>query len=189
MNVTSTEFIVTLLISFLVVYIVRKCVLNSVISKEKSIINLKGYTLFYTDQKSKIKNKNLLQSKILISERYNLSGKPDYIYKRKIGKRMIPVEIKSGTIESAKLPRYGDFMQLIAYFVLIEEVYKIKPRIGYLVYKDFMFRIPNKKIYKNALFKIIEEMNYMLKTGKGKCTPSYNKCKNCIYYSTVCEFV
>ncbi|MCL2415745.1 MAG: hypothetical protein FWD01_02925, partial [Defluviitaleaceae bacterium] len=73
------------------------------------------YHLVYTDQKPLEREKNVIYSKLLRSKRYNLVGKPDYIYRHSITKSWLPVEIKSGIIGDA-MPHKGDLMQMTAYF-------------------------------------------------------------------------
>ena len=57
--------------------------------------------------------------KMLRSEKHDLRGKPDYIFKNIFTRRLVPMELKSG--EVADGPHHGDIMQLAAYFLIIEE--------------------------------------------------------------------
>src|SRR6266849_386376 len=56
----------------------------------------------------------------LISTRYRLSGKPDYLVRVKDG--VAPVELKSGRSPSSGRPYEGHLLQLAAYCLLVEDV-------------------------------------------------------------------
>ena len=97
-----------------------------------------GYALLYADQKREGKGTEDF-GKLLYSERYDLQGKPDYIFRSRFLGRLVPVELKSGSIGEDELPHYGDYLQLAAYFLILEDVYKKRPAFGRLVYQDYMF--------------------------------------------------
>ena len=154
--------------------------------KQKSLVPF-GYKLFYTDQKNnKNKSKDITYSKLLYSKKYNLQGKPDYIFKK--GKNFYPIELKSGKIKNNKMPFKGDLMQLVVYFLIIEDVFKHKPKKGKLIYSDAVFLVKNTKQIRNMAKTTIRSMRKMLKTNKGNPTCNFSHCKHCIYKTTVCEF-
>ncbi|MDE6357344.1 MAG: CRISPR-associated protein Cas4, partial [Eubacteriales bacterium] len=128
----------------------------------------------------------VIYSKLLYSEKYNLTGKPDYIYKK--GNVYFPVELKSGTIKNESLPHQGDFLQLIAYFLILEDLYGAKIKKGKLIYSDYSFIIKNNKRNKKILLKTLKEMRNMLQTGKGKPVCNFAHCKYCVCKQTVCEY-
>lgn len=68
----------------------------------------------------------------LFSPRYLLTGKPDYLLRR--GREWIPVEVK--TVSQFRQPYEGHIYQLFAYCLLIEEQYGLRPRYGYLHYRN-----------------------------------------------------
>jgi CRISPR-associated protein Cas4 len=74
--------------------------------------------------------------KILRSERYRLSGKPDYIIKE--GRHLIPVEVKSSAAEA---PYRGHQLQLAAYGMIMEDLYRTDVPYGYIVYMNRRYRI------------------------------------------------
>jgi len=149
----------------------------------------KTYDLFYADQKNKKFSEDVIISKILISEKYNLRGKPDFIFKhKKKPNLLLPVELKSGSIKDAKEPHYGDMMQLVAYFLIIEDCFGVVPPEGMIAYKDRIFVIKNVPEIRKMLLDIIEDMEYMLETGEGDVKPSFVKCRYCMCRGTVCEF-
>src|SRR5436190_9602441 len=76
--------------------------------------------------------------KPLYSRRYRLTGKPDYIVRDETG-AMIPIEVKPN--RNARGPRHSDTMQLMAYGILIEEKFGVRPEYGLLKYRDDVFRI------------------------------------------------
>ncbi|WP_306530808.1 hypothetical protein, partial [Anaerotignum lactatifermentans] len=59
-----------------------------------------GFTLIYADQKQSGKKSEGF-GKLLYSAKYNLQGKPDYIFKKRLGSAIVPVELKSGAIKDA----------------------------------------------------------------------------------------
>jgi CRISPR-associated exonuclease Cas4 len=78
----------------------------------------------------------------LLSRRYGLVGKPDYLVEAKIGGRrtMIPVEVKSRRAPPAPLP--GHVLQLATYCLIIEDIYGAAPPHGVLRYADGAFETP-----------------------------------------------
>lgn len=154
-------------------------------SKSKTLCPF-GYRLFYTDQKEPLKKENVIYSKLLYSEKYNLTGKPDYIYKK--GNSLFPVELKSGFIKNSPFPHKGDFLQLIAYFLILEDLYGVKIKKGKLIYADYSFIIKNTKKHKKMLLKVLAEMRTMLKTGKAEPICNFAHCKYCMCKQTVCEY-
>ncbi len=79
--------------------------------------------------------------KSLISRRYGLVGKPDYVMASSAdGKRVtIPVEVKSG--KRPATPPLGHLLQLGVYCILVEEKYGATPSHGLLHYADATLRI------------------------------------------------
>ena len=135
--------------------------------------------LIYTDEKG---------GKLLFAPTYGLKGKPDYIFQSLLTGAYIPFEIKSGKCKEDE-PHPGDLMQLVAYFLIIEELYGKKPPYGKLVYANKTFKVRYTKKLKKELIHTLSAMRQML---EGKChqkaEPSYIKCKNCICKDTVCDW-
>jgi CRISPR-associated exonuclease Cas4 len=73
----------------------------------------------------------------LFSQRYGLTGKPDYIVKDHGA--TIPVEVKPNRVATA--PRESDTLQLAAYALLIEEQFGATPAYGLLKYRDVVFQV------------------------------------------------
>ncbi len=146
------------------------------------------YRLVYTDQSTDKKNKNVVYSKILHCKKYDVTGKPDYIYKNRIFNEYVPVELKSGKVGAKLEPKKNDLMQLSLYFMIIEEEYNSRPKKGFLIYSDAMFKVRNTKKLRKQTLSILKDMRDMLKTGEQDVNPSVTKCRNCMCKDTVCKF-
>lgn len=145
-----------------------------------------GYSIFYSDEKTKFKKQNIIYSKLLFSKKYNIQGKPDYILRKK--NKYIPIELKSAKIKNKAFPNQGDLLQLVTYFLIIEDVYGIKPKYGKIVYADYTFIVKNKPYLKKLLLKTLKKMRIMLKNGKGVPNNSFQNCKHCLCKLTVCKY-
>ena len=145
----------------------------------------KGYTLIYTDEKTGERKKGVEYSKLLHCQKYDITGKPDYIYKK--GETFYPVELKSAAIGDKEAPREKDLLQLAMYFLIIEEVYGKAPT-GRIIYKDAMFFVRNTPALRRKIKGVLSDMRGMLKTGEQEANPSFINCKSCIAKGTVCEY-
>lgn len=78
----------------------------------------------------------------LISQRYRLIGKPDYLVETThAGRRtLIPVEVKSRRMPS--LPLEPHVLQLATYCLILEDLYGAPPPHGVLRYTDGAFTVP-----------------------------------------------
>ena len=177
---------ISVIAAIALLYVLKKIFEPAPIKKIPPDSVLKGYRLFYTDQKVKQREADVIYSKLLQSERYNLQGKPDYILRK--GNKYVPMELKSGSIGDAGIPHDGDVMQLVAYFLIIEDLYRGRVSGGRIIYKDVAFVVRNTRSLRKALFKRVKRMRTMLKTGKGIACPSFQHCRFCIARDSVCEF-
>ena len=144
-----------------------------------------GFRLIYADQKQSGRQSF---GRLLTSQTYGLRGKPDFVYRRRWSKRPVPVEIKSGTIGDNPLPHVGDYLQLAAYFLLLEDVYGSRPTYGWLRYQDYMFFIRNtRKVRKDAL-QTMQKMRRMLSDGRGEPNADFIHCRHCVCNGTVCPY-
>lgn len=82
------------------------------------------------------------QQEPLISRKYGIVGKPDYLVVviEKGSEHHIPVEVKSRS--SPPEPYESHVMQLGAYCLIVEDVFKQRPPYGLLRYADQTFKIP-----------------------------------------------
>lgn len=152
--------------------------------KYPSSERMPGYVLIYADQK---KGKGAEDfGKLLYSARYALQGKPDYVFRKRFGRAIVPVELKSGSIGADEMPHRGDLLQLVAYFLILEDVYQIKPRFGKLIYQDYMFVIRNTRALRRELQEVTKQMHEMLIYGVAKPNSSFVTCRHCICNGTVC---
>ena len=78
----------------------------------------------------------------LISRRYGLVGKPDYLVQVAEGRHLVtvPVEVKSRSRPDE--PYDSHVLQLAAYCLLVEDVHQRRPPYGLLHYADATLRIP-----------------------------------------------
>ena len=149
--------------------------------------DVRGYALIYADQKQGKKHEEDF-GKLLYSAKYELQGKPDYIFQSPFLKKIVPVELKSGEIDEEEMPHHGDLLQLGAYFLILEDVYGQKPPFGRIVYQDYMFEIKNTAKIRNEVLSTMKEMREMLQYGVGKAKPDFAHCRPCVCNGTVCEF-
>lgn len=78
----------------------------------------------------------------LVSHRYGLVGKPDYLVEVAQGRQriVVPLEVKSRRQPPAA--DAGHLLQLGAYCLLVEDQYGVRPPYGYLRYADATLAIP-----------------------------------------------
>lgn len=153
--------------------------------KKTASQHMPGYVLIYADQKSGGKGDSDF-GKLLYSATYELQGKPDYIFRKRFGKALVPMELKSGAIGDSPVPHPGDLLQLGAYFLILEDVYKVKPKFGKLVYRDYMFLVKNTRNLRKEIQHTTKEMREMLIFGVAKANDSFATCRYCICNGTVC---
>lgn len=149
--------------------------------------DVRGYSLIYADQKQGKRHEEDF-GKLLYSAKYELQGKPDYVFRSPFLKKIVPVELKSGKIGEEALPHHGDLLQLGAYFLILEDVYGQKPPFGRIAYQDYMFEIKNTTKIRNEVLATMKEMRDMLEYGVGKAKPSFATCRPCVCNGTVCQF-
>ena len=171
--------IIYVLVALAILYLLVKLTQPAIkVKKPRHIIP--GAQIIYSDEEDHT---------LLISEKYDLQGKPDYIFQTIFRGSYIPVELKSTKLkEDQYFPHEGDLMQLVAYFLIIQDVYGKRPRKGRLVYKNRMFIVRNTRALRKQNQNYLKEMRQMLKTGKGIAQPSFPKCRNCVCRGTVCEW-
>lgn len=173
------HIIIYALVGVVVVYLIANLIRPAILMKPPKY-GVPGAQIIYSDEDD---------NKLLVSEKYDLQGKPDYIFQTLLGGFYIPVELKSTKLKDDEYyPHEGDLMQLVAYFLIIEDIYGKRPKQGRLIYKNRMFIIKNTRALRKQISRYIKEMRQMIQTGKGIASPSFPKCRNCVCRETVCEW-
>jgi CRISPR-associated exonuclease Cas4 len=90
----------------------------------------------------------------LISRRFGLVGKPDYLVTTRVG--VVPVEVKPG--RAARKPYESDLMQLAAYCLLVEETTGQAPRYGLLRYAGETFKLLYTAEVRDELLAVLDEI-------------------------------
>ncbi len=126
----------------------------------------------------------------LLSRRYGLVGKPDYLVRVQTQGRMmlVPVEVKSRRKPST--PADYHILQLATYCLLVEDVHKVRPSYGLLHYADATLRIP----YTDELRRAVLEAAEGIRRGRDAAhvarshTDPY-RCRGCGYAHACGEVV
>lgn len=100
------------------------------------------------------------KAKAFKSEKYGLSGRPDYIIKLDAG--LIPVEEKKG--RTPRGPLFSHILQVAAYCMLIEEVEGKAPPYGILKYPEHEHEIEFNEDLKVVVLEKLDEMRKILVT-------------------------
>lgn len=110
---------------------------------------------------------------VLFSKTLVLSGKPDSLIEQ--NGMVFPVEIKSSRTPDE--PYQNHEMQLMAYCLLVEENYGIRPTGGYIKYPHKEFKVAYTDEAKNAVKDLVGEMLLLKHSGKEpKCNhPDHNR--------------
>ncbi len=90
----------------------------------------------------------------LISRRWGLVGRPDYLMATADG--LIPVEVKSGRCPPTPYPSH--VLQLAAYCLLVEETAQRRPPYGILHYDDATLQIPFDDVLRQRLLDTMDAM-------------------------------
>ncbi|MEE9151698.1 MAG: CRISPR-associated protein Cas4 [Thermoplasmata archaeon] len=115
-------------------------------------------------------------SEMLVSEKYGLRGRPDYIIKR--DGKLVPVEVKTGRVPRG--PLFSHIVQLAAYCLLIEDKYNQPPPYGIIRYTEVQHEIDYTNDLKNILISKINAMKKILDGGEShRSHKRPNKCKGC----------
>jgi CRISPR-associated exonuclease Cas4 len=86
-----------------------------------------------------------------------LAGKPDYLVQQQDG-LIIPVEVKSASAPQEPYP--GHVLQLMAYCLLVETTYGVRPTHGILQYQDRAFAIEYTYSLEQDLLQTLDDMRY-----------------------------
>lgn len=96
------------------------------------------------------------QRALLISRRYRLTGKPDYLVRVENG--VAPVELKSSRSPSSGQPYDSHLFQLAAYCLLVEDVCRVSVPYGLVRYEDRSIRVDYTPSLRASLLALLDEM-------------------------------
>lgn len=126
--------------------------------------------------KGKIEYIDVDNSKLFTSDRYGLSGRPDYVIK--LEDKIIPVEEKRG--RTPRGPLFSHLIQIAAYCLLIEESTGRAPPYGILKYPEHEHEIEYNEDLKRILLQKMEEMRATARSGEAHRNHSRpGKCRTC----------
>jgi len=115
----------------------------------------------------------------LFSNRYRLTGKPDYLVRQ--GREIIPVEVKSTRLRGRR-PYDSHVMQLAAYCLLVEDVLGARPSHGILKYADTTIRINYTDALRRELLTTLQAMQRaMRRRDVPRSHDDPNRCRYCGY--------
>jgi CRISPR-associated exonuclease Cas4 len=96
------------------------------------------------------------QERALVSRRYGLTGRPDYLVRTDEG--VVPVEAKSTRRPANGLPYDSHLMQLAAYCLLVEDALNENVPYGVMRYADGEVRVEYTPELRETLLELIEEI-------------------------------
>lgn len=114
-------------------------------------------------------------AKALVSHRYRLTGRPDYLLEAR--GTLIPVEVKP--TRRATTPYQSDLMQLAAYCLLVEEEFEQRPPYGLLRYADRTWRVPWDDARRAALLATLRAMEEAALGSVARQHHEPARCANC----------
>lgn len=124
----------------------------------------------------KIEYIDMGSSKVYRSDRYMLTGKPDYVIR--LEGQVIPVEEKKGRTPQG--PLFSHILQLSAYCVLIEESTGKAPPYGLLKYPEHEHQIEYNEDLKKVLLQKLDEMREAERKGEAHRNHDRpGKCRSC----------
>jgi CRISPR-associated exonuclease Cas4 len=117
----------------------------------------------------------------LVSHRYGLTGKPDYLVQITGG--IAPVELKSGKLPRNGQPRGSNVMQLAAYCLLVEDTMNVSVLYGIIKYRDASIQIPFSDALRRQLLALLPQIR-AAKSDLTDCHRSHRqrvRCAKCGY--------
>jgi len=95
-------------------------------------------------------------AKPYFSQRYRLTGKPDYLVDSDDG--LVPVEVKHTAAPAGVQAYTSHIMQLAAYCLLVEEAHGEAPRYGLIRYDNATVQIDYTQALRSRLLKLLDEL-------------------------------
>jgi CRISPR-associated exonuclease Cas4 len=96
------------------------------------------------------------QEKPLLSHRYGLTGRPDYLVQTDEG--IVPVEAKSTTCPASGVPYESHLMQLACYCLLVEDTTDATVPYGMIRYRDRQLRVDYTNELRESLLELLAEI-------------------------------
>ena len=125
------------------------------------------------------------QERPLISKRYGLIGRPDYLIRTDKG--IVPVEAKSARLPLSGRPYDSHVMQLAAYCLLVEDVLHVDVPYRILRYRDREVQVDYTSELMEELLDIIDEMREARRFDEvHRDHEDARRCANC-YMREVCD--
>jgi CRISPR-associated exonuclease Cas4 len=119
---------------------------------------------------------NLRFDKPLVSRRYKLAGRPDYVVQ--MARSLVPVEVKSRSCERG--PYDGEKAQLFAYCLLVEELMGKPVQSGILQYADRKVTVSFGTSERAWVLGLLEEMrNCRNSRDVARSHSHMNRCRGC----------
>ena len=118
------------------------------------------------------------QEKPLVSQTFELTGRPDYLIEGDEG--VIPVEVKSAACPSSGRPYDSHVAQLAAYCLLVEDALKASVPYGLIKYRDCEIRVEYTDGLRDGLLTLLEEMRVARTAAEvHRSHQEARRCRNC----------
>lgn len=113
---------------------------------------------------------------LLVSKRFDLAGKPDYVVRRHGG--LVPIEVKTGRTPAA--PHESHVLQMGAYCLLVEEAMGERPPAGIIQYPDARFEIAYTEDLRDRVLGVLLKMRVAeFAGGVHRTHENPGKCRGC----------
>lgn len=127
------------------------------------------------------------QEKPLVSTKYGLTGRPDYLVR--ISEGIVPVEVKSAKYPSSGRPHDSHAMQLAAYCLLVEDVLGTNVPYGIIRYRDREVSVAYTPELRAELLDVLDEMREARRSNEvHRNHDDSRRCANC-YMQDYCDEV
>jgi CRISPR-associated exonuclease Cas4 len=118
------------------------------------------------------------RGKPMFSERYGLTGTPDYVLQTPGG--LIPVEVKPSRRDEE--PRDSHLLQVLAYCLLLEDTHGARPTHGLLRYASGTFKVDYNEQTRAYLLGVLDEMRAAAKQDEvDRSHDEPGRCRACAY--------
>jgi CRISPR-associated exonuclease Cas4 len=105
---------------------------------------------------TRINDEGERQERALVSRKYGLTGRPDYLVRTREG--VVPVEVKSARRPASGVPYDSHLMQLAAYCLLVEDQLGVSVPFGLIRYSDGEVRVEYTQGLRETLSELLDEI-------------------------------